>query len=252
MTHRGASDGQSDGRTVRDAAFGVMRRFGLTTIFGNPDHVLSAGYLPWRRRLMRETLAAHDVVVAIGTGAFRLYLIDAYGPPVEPGTRVAVITDDPEEAHRSRGEVALVASVAEACRALAGQVSQRDGAGPAPVEPPPAPTPPGGDEPLRAGARAGRARVPDAAGRGTGGGDSVEPAGAVPADSDPRAAWPAFDAIDIAGVARCLGCPSRRVSAHEELVGTLDEMMPDLGSRREPLLVEVALAPDGQMPAANR
>jgi benzoylformate decarboxylase len=56
------------------------------------------------------------------------------------------------------------------------------------------------------------------------------------------AAWPAFEGIDIAGIARCLGCPSVRVETHEQLLATFDEVLPELARRREPLLVEVALA----------
>ena len=55
------------------------------------------------------------------------------------------------------------------------------------------------------------------------------------------AAWPAFGSIDIAGIARCLGCPAINVSTHEQLIETFDEVLPGLAARREPLLVEVAL-----------
>jgi benzoylformate decarboxylase len=97
------------------------------------DHRLFAGHLPWRRRLMRETLAPHDLVLAIGTNAFRLYLLDEPGPPVAPGTHVAVITEDPAEAHRSPCELALVAPVGPACRALAAQLPDRDVTPPRPL-----------------------------------------------------------------------------------------------------------------------
>ena len=56
-------------------------------------------------------------------------------------------------------------------------------------------------------------------------------------------AWPAFGSIDIAGMARCLGCPATNVRTHDELIETFDEILPGLAGRREPLLVEVALAP---------
>ena len=91
------------------------------------DHPLFAGHLPWRRELMRDALAPHDLAIAIGTNAFRLYLFDDPGPMVADGTRVAVLTDDPAEAHRSPCELAVVAPVAAACSALAEQVVQRDG-----------------------------------------------------------------------------------------------------------------------------
>ena len=55
------------------------------------------------------------------------------------------------------------------------------------------------------------------------------------------AAWPAFGSIDIAGMARCLGCPAVNVGTHEQLLETFDEVLPDLANRREPLLIEVAV-----------
>jgi thiamine pyrophosphate-dependent acetolactate synthase large subunit-like protein len=113
------------------------------------DHPLFAGHLHWRRRLMREALAPHDLVLVVGTNAFRLYLFEQPEPPVASGTRVAVITADPAEAHRSPCELAVVAPVAAACAALAEQCSQRGGPAPAPIERPPAPSPPGPGEPLR-------------------------------------------------------------------------------------------------------
>jgi thiamine pyrophosphate-dependent acetolactate synthase large subunit-like protein len=113
------------------------------------DHPLFAGHLQWRRRLMREALAPHDLVLVVGTNAFRLYLFEQSEPPVAPGTRVAVITADPAEAHRSPCELAVVAPVAAACTALAEQCGQRDGPAPAPMERPPAPPPAGPGEPLR-------------------------------------------------------------------------------------------------------
>ncbi len=118
------------------------------------EHPLFAGHLHWRRRLMRETLARHDVVLVLGTNAFRLYLLDDEGPPVRAGTRVAVITEDPEEAHRSQCELALVAPVAETCAALATLVRTRDSipatipATPPERRRPAAPRPPGPGEPL--------------------------------------------------------------------------------------------------------
>ncbi len=108
------------------------------------DHPLFAGHLSWRRASMRQTLSAYDVVIAVGGGAFRLYLFDEPTPIVEPGTRVAVITENQAEAHRSPCELALVGSVASACGALADALPQRDGEEHEPMrrpEPPPAPEP---------------------------------------------------------------------------------------------------------------
>ncbi len=50
--------------------------------------------------------------------------------------------------------------------------------------------------------------------------------------------------VDIAGLARALGCPARSVAEHGELLETLDEVLPNLAGRDEPLLLEVVVAPD--------
>jgi benzoylformate decarboxylase len=285
------------------------------------DHPQFAGHLPWQRAAMRQTLGAHDLVVAVGTNAFRLYLLDDDGPMVPAGTRVAVLTDDPAEAHRSPCALALVAPVASACAALAEQLAQRDGDPPPPLERP------GAEPPPRSGERLKPAHVLDALAQrlprdavlveetpssqpelyrriavrspggfvacGNGGlgfgmagsiglrmGDPDRPVVAVIGDGSSMyaiqalwsaahyevgvllivmangryavmdnlaraahapAAWPAFGSIDIAGIARCLGCPAVNVETHEELIDVFDEVLPELAGRREPLLVEVAL-----------
>jgi benzoylformate decarboxylase len=55
--------------------------------------------------------------------------------------------------------------------------------------------------------------------------------------------WPGFD-VDVAGLARALGCPARRVAEHRELLQVLDEVLPGLAGRDEPLLLEVVVEPD--------
>jgi benzoylformate decarboxylase len=55
--------------------------------------------------------------------------------------------------------------------------------------------------------------------------------------------WPRFD-VDVAGIARALGCPARSVADAEGLGDALDEALPGLASRAEPFLLEVAVAPD--------
>ena len=285
------------------------------------DHPQFVGHLPWRRRQMRDTLAPHDLVITVGTNAFRLYLFDDPGPMVHEGTRVAVLTDDPAEAYRSPCALAVVAPLAAACAALVDQVVERDGALPAPLRRPPAPAPPGPGEPLAPGhvyaALAERMtrdtviveetpssqpelylRVPVRApggflacgngglGFGVAGsvglrmGDPERPVVGVVGDgssmyaiqalwsaahyevgvlllvmangryavmdglaraANASAAWPAFGSIDIAGIARCLGCPAVNISTHEQLTECFDEVLPSLATRREPLLVEIAL-----------
>jgi len=286
------------------------------------DHPMFAGPLPWQRPLMREALAAHDLVLALGTNAFRMYLFDRPVAPVKPGTRIAVITDDPAEAHRSPCDFALVAPVAPACVALADRVAERTGARPQPLPRPPAPAPPGPDDPLVPGhvfAALAERLPPDAVlleetpssqpelyqrvpirtpfgflagangGLGFGLSGSIGLRMGLPdrpvvgvigdgaamytiqslwsavqyevgvllivmangryavMDGLARAhggagAWPAFETIDIAGIARCLGCPSIRIETHDQLLATFDDVLPGLADRREPLVLDVALA----------
>ena len=54
--------------------------------------------------------------------------------------------------------------------------------------------------------------------------------------------WPPFD-VEIAALARAFGCPARRITSHDELVSALDEIVPTLASRAEPVLLEVVIAP---------
>ncbi len=285
------------------------------------DHPQFVGHLPWRRREIRETLAPHDLVVTIGTNAFRLYILDDPGPMVGENTRVAVLTDDPAEAHRSPCALAVVAPVASACAALAEDVDERDTDPPAPLRRPPAPPPPAPGDPLLPGHvyAALAERVPREAviveetpssqpelyrrvavrnprgyvacgngglGFGVSGsvglrmGNPERPVVGIVGDGSSMyaiqalwsaahyevgvlllvmangryavmdglaraagapAAWPAFGSIDIAGMARCLGCPAINITTHEQLLETFDEVFPDLAARREPLLIEIAL-----------
>jgi benzoylformate decarboxylase len=111
------------------------------------DHPLFMGHLHFTRRALREALAPNDLVVTAGTWPFRLYIYEP-GPLVAAGTRVAVITDDPEEAHRSPADLGLLASPAVACRALAEQIPQRSGNTPEPLRRPAAPAPLAAGEPM--------------------------------------------------------------------------------------------------------
>ena len=287
------------------------------------DHPRFAGHLPAARRWLRAALGGHDLVLVVGAAAFRQYAYEE-GPLVEPGTCVAVVTDDPAEAHRSAAEIAVLAAPAAVCTPLAAAVPARDGSAPPPREPPAPPEPPRGDEPLRAGhllaALAERlpgdavlveeapsnrpelhARIParrplgflsaamgglgfavpgaiglrmarpdrpvvavvgdgaslygvqalwSAAHYGAGvlvvilanGGyavmDRLAEREGVPGP------WPGFAGIDLAAMARGQGCPARRVERHDDLVAVLDEVVPGLRDRTEPLVLEVAVAPD--------
>jgi benzoylformate decarboxylase len=287
------------------------------------DHPRFAGHLPAGRRRLREALAGHDLVLAVGAPVFRQYPYEP-GPLVEPGTRVVVVTDDPSEAHRSPADLAVLAAPAALCAELVRVLPEPSGRAPKPMERPPAPEPPATGEPLRAAhvlaALAERlpadtvlveeapstrpqllARLParqplgflSAAMGGLGFGLSApigvrmaqpqRPVVAVVGDGsamytiqalwsaaryevgaifvvlanggyavmdrlaeaqDQPAPWPEFGAIDIAAMARAQGCPAKRIETHAELLAALDEALDGIGERREPLLLEVVVAPD--------
>jgi benzoylformate decarboxylase len=58
------------------------------------------------------------------------------------------------------------------------------------------------------------------------------------------APWPDFGQVDIAAMARALGCPATRVESHDELIAAFDDAVPGLARRDEPLLVEAVVQPD--------
>ncbi len=58
-----------------------------------------------------------------------------------------------------------------------------------------------------------------------------------------RGPWPAFEEVDVAAIARGFGCPAQRISDHGELLRVLDDVIPTLAQRREPLLLSVDIAP---------
>ncbi len=286
------------------------------------DHSLFAGHLPADRTRLRQTLAGHDVVLAVGAPVFRQYPYEP-GPFVEAGTTIALVSDDPAEVHRSPADLAVLASPAAFCAALAGEVPRRADPWPPLRDRPSAALPPADGEPLRAGhllealverlpedvvlveeapssrpelsaryaarrplgfvsaamgglgfALAGaaglRMALPDrpvvavvgdgsslygiqavwsAAEYGAGalfivlsnGGYSImdrlaeSRGGAGP--------WPSFH-VDVAAVAHGFGCPARRIETYEELTSVLDEVVPGLVHRNEPLLLDVVVAPD--------
>jgi benzoylformate decarboxylase len=58
-----------------------------------------------------------------------------------------------------------------------------------------------------------------------------------------RGPWPAFH-VDVAALAEGLGCAALRVKTHDELLRALDDTLPGLAGREEPLLLQVEVAPD--------
>jgi benzoylformate decarboxylase len=285
------------------------------------DHRLYGGVLPADRPRIREKLATHDVLLVVGAPVFRQSPY-AEGRLTEPGTRIAVVGDNPDEVHRSPAELAVLAPPGPLCRELAERLPRRSAEPPEQFQPPPPPPPPAAGELLRAGhvlsALAERlapetvlveeapvdrpelherllARRPlgflSAAMGGLGfalaGATGVRmalpdrPVVAVVGDGsamygiqalwsaahygvgalfvvlsnggyaimdrlverhDAQAPWPSF-AVDIAAIARAQGCKARSISSFDELAVTLDEVVPELATSEEPLLLDVAIAP---------
>jgi benzoylformate decarboxylase len=248
------------------------------------------------------------------------------GPLVDPGTRVAVVTDEPSEAHRSPADLAVLAPPAAVCAALVGLVEDRGGFDASrPVrERPAAPAPPAPGEPMRAGhvfaALADRLpadtvlieespssrpelemRVPTRTPLGylsaaMGGLGFALPAAAgvrlalpdrpvvaVVGDGaalyqvqalwsatrygagvlyivlsngryaimdrlaerhDQSAPWPGFEEVRLSTLAAGLGCPARRIEDHDALLAVLDEVVPGLAARTEPLVLDIAVEAD--------
>jgi Thiamine pyrophosphate-requiring enzymes [acetolactate synthase, pyruvate dehydrogenase (cytochrome), glyoxylate carboligase, phosphonopyruvate decarboxylase] len=53
--------------------------------------------------------------------------------------------------------------------------------------------------------------------------------------------WPAFEEVSLSALAQGFGCPARRIEALEALLVELDEVVPSLADRHEPLVLEVAV-----------
>ena len=293
--------------------------------YGFPqDHPRFAGHLPSDRAKLRALLERFDAVLVVGAPAFRQYAF-VPGPFYGPGTRVAVVTDDPDEAHRSAAELVVLAAVGSTCEALVMRLTARERTSSSTsVFRPSAPA--ATDGPLTSAhvfsALARRlpqdaivfeeapsskpelhARIPA---RAPGGFLSPAMGGlgfAIPAAIGVRMAlperpviaivgdgsslyaiqalwsaahygigavflilanggyavmdrlaelqggtsvWPSFPEIDLSGLARSFGCPARRMSTFDELESAFDEVVPGLAGRREPLFLEVVVAPDAQ------
>ena len=318
----------ADGAGARAAVVALAERlsapvyqeaFGARAGFPH-DHPLFAGLLPAGRPGLRERLAPYDALLVVGCPAFRQSFY-APGRLTMPGTRIAVVTEDAEEAYRSPAELALLASPASVCTALASRVAARDARPSMPFQPPDPPAPPADGEPLRAShvlAALAERLPPDAVVLEEAPVDrpelqermpASEPFGylsaamgglgfAVPGATGMRMAlpdrpvvavigdgstiygvqglwsaahyrvgvlfvvlsnggyaimdrlaenhggvppWPSFAEVELATVARGFGCPARRIVTHKELTRTLDEIVPALARRDEPLLLDVVV-----------
>ncbi len=287
------------------------------------DHRLFAGILPADRARLRERLQPFDTLLVVGAPIFR-QAVFAPGRLVPPGTRVALVVDDPGEAHRSPADLAVLAPLSATCRELARRLAPRAVPPPTPPPPPaaPPPPPPPGEPLASAHVLAALAdRLPRQAvvveeapvdrpelqrrlpareplgylSAATGGLGFAVPAAlglrmalpqrpivAVVGDgaaiygapafwtgahyrigvvwivlSNQRyavldrlaerqgapAPWPAFTEVQVAAIARGFGCPARRIETQEELEAALDEVVPTLAEREEPLVLDVVVRP---------
>jgi benzoylformate decarboxylase len=113
---------------VWEEAFGARAGF-------PQDHHLFAGHLPADRPRLRTVLERYDAVLCLGAAAFRQY---GYGEgPFAEGVRVAVVTPDPAEAHRSAAALAVLAEPGPVCLELARVLPARTADAPPPWRPDP-------------------------------------------------------------------------------------------------------------------
>ncbi len=114
------------------------------------DHPRFVGHLPAGRGRVRDALTGHDLVLAAGAPVLRQYPFEP-GRLLPEGTRAAVISDDPAEAHRSPSALTLLGPIGPACAALAQLVPARQArTRSAERRFPASPTPPVAGQPLRA------------------------------------------------------------------------------------------------------
>ncbi len=99
------------------------------------NHPLFQGILPPAVLPVGEMLAAHDLVLAVGTSVFPYYP-NVPGPLLAEGTSLVAITSDPDEAARAPMGDAILADPALALEALADAVGESDRPAP-PVRPAP-------------------------------------------------------------------------------------------------------------------
>lgn len=58
------------------------------------------------------------------------------------------------------------------------------------------------------------------------------------------APWPSFGGVSISTIAAGLGVESVLIDAYDELTDVLDRVIPGLGARQEPLVIEIVVSPD--------
>jgi benzoylformate decarboxylase len=103
---------------------------------GFPEgHAHFRGVLPPAIGPVGETLAGHDLILVVGSSVFPYYP-NIPGPLLPEGTRLVVITNDPDEAARAPMGDALVADVRLTLEALVEAVGESSRERPQPLDPP--------------------------------------------------------------------------------------------------------------------
>jgi benzoylformate decarboxylase len=106
---------------------------------GFPEsHPNFRGLLPPAIGPLSQTLAPYDVVLVVGASVFAYYP-NIPGPLLAEGTRLVVITSDPDEAARAPMGDAVVADVRATLGALVDDMSESDREAPEPLSPVAAP-----------------------------------------------------------------------------------------------------------------
>lgn len=59
-----------------------------------------------------------------------------------------------------------------------------------------------------------------------------------------KAPWPGFTEVSMSTLAAGFGCPTRRIETYDELAEALEWVLPTLSEREEPLLLDIAVAPE--------
>jgi benzoylformate decarboxylase len=137
-----------------DAAVALAERAGLA-VYTAPsagrgvfpeDHERFAGFTPFAAEQIAETFAAHDLVLVVGAPAFTLY---PYAPArlVQPGTRLVLVSDSPDEVARAPLGDAFLADPALTLAKLACAVGPASRPSPPRQDAPDPGRPQGGDLP---------------------------------------------------------------------------------------------------------
>jgi benzoylformate decarboxylase len=67
-----------------------------------------------------------------------------------------------------------------------------------------------------------------------------------------KAPWPGFEEVSIQRLAAGFGCPAERVETYGAVIDVLDEVVPTLGGRTTPLVLEVAVVPEAAFQPLSR